>query len=586
MKQVATALFTVAALLWAGIAAAQSTFIQVEARPDLNAAQESVRAIAGIVRQVKGFRMASGWYGVAIGPFTEEEAIDRMQRLKLDGLIPADAFLTDASAYTQQFYPVGGSALAGTAPEAPSLQGETATASNQPGIPVISEPTVTDTETPQQAARSEAILPREDKLQLQRALQWFGFYNGAIDAAFGPGTRASMAAWQEDQGLDPTGILTTVQRGMLLDEYRSVLSSLGLTQRIDDVAGIQMTMPLAMVEFDRYEPPFAHYEAINNSGVSVLLISQTGDEATLLGLYDIMQTLEIVPLNGNRNRSANSFTLTGENDRIRSYTYAVLSGGAVKGFTLIWPAGEDRRYNVALQAMRDSFAPISGAVLPDAFGDAALDQSVDLFAGLEIRAPESTRSGFYVDGSGTVLTTTEAVDGCGRITLEEVYDAAVTARDDTLGLALLRPSQTLAPLGYARFQGHSPRLQTEVAVSGYSYEGVLSSPTLTYGTLAAARGLQGEETMKRLALNATPSDAGGPVFDTTGAVLGMLLPEENPDGKRLPEGVSFATDGLAIAEFLSNSGVTASASDNSGALSSEDLAQLASTMTVLVSCWD
>lgn len=586
MKQAAFAIFAALFMLWSGIAAAQ-TFIQVEARPDLNGAQERARAYAGTLSDVNGFRMASGWYGIALGPYTEEQAITRLQQLRAQGVIPQDAFLAEATAYTQQFYPVGANALSGqTVPETPTLQGETATAT--PAAPEVAaqpEP-VADPETPQQAYSTEAALSREEKFDLQRALQWFGYYDGAIDAAFGPGTRGSMAAWQESRGLDPTGVLTTMQRDMLTGEYRQVLASLGLGLRRDTVAGIEMELPLAMVAFDRYEPPFAHYTPINDSGVTVLMISQTGDEATLLGLYDIMQTLKIVPLEGERSRTANSFTLTGQNARIRSYTRAVLTGGAVKGFTLIWPQGEDRRYDVALKAMRDSFAPIPGTVLPDAYGDGALEQSVDLFSGLEIRSPESSRSGFFVDGQGMVLTTLSAVEGCGRITLDEVYEARIAAQDETLGLALLAPTSRLAPLGFARFQGGALRLQSEVAVSGYSYEGILSSPTLTYGTLADVRGLRGEDTMKRLALNATPGDAGGPVLDTSGAVLGMLLPEDNPEGKRLPEDVSFAADAAAIATFLSNSGYSAAASDAAAPMSGEDLAKHAANMTVLVSCWE
>ena len=55
---------------------------------------------------------------------------------------------------------------------------------------------------------------------MQTALQWFGFYTSTIDGAFGRGTRASMAAWQEAQGLDPTGILTTAQRATLTTAWR------------------------------------------------------------------------------------------------------------------------------------------------------------------------------------------------------------------------------------------------------------------------------------------------------------------------------------------------------------------------------
>lgn len=610
MKQAVIALMSALFTLFAGIAAAQGTFVQIEARPDLNSATERARAYAGGLPDVNGFRMASGWYGIALGPYTEEQAIQALQQLRAQGAIPPDSFLTQANAYTQQFYPVGADAVADgpAAPDTPSLQGETQQAETETAqvqtdtLPVIQpqpevqpepepepepEPAApVDTETQQQAYRSEAQLSRDEKMDLQRALQWFGFYNGAIDAAFGPGTRASMAAWQEAQGLPVTGVLTTMQRADLKAEYARVLASIGLERRLDDVAGIEMTLPLAMVSFDRYEPPFAHYEPAGDSGVKVLLISQSGDEATLLGLFDIMQTLRIVPLDSERSRSGNAYVLAGQNARIKSYTYAVLSGGAVKGFTLIWPQGEDARYDVTLGTMRDSFTPISGAVLPDAYGDAALTQSVDLFSGLEIRKPISSRSGFYIDGSGSVLTTTEAVRECGRITLDEVYQAQIAARDDALGLALLRPAERLAPIGFARFQPAPARLQAEIAVSGYSYEGLLSAPTMTYGTLADIRGLNGDEAKSRLTLNASAGDAGGPVFDTSGSVLGMLLPPENPEGKRLPAGVSFAADAAAIAEFLSNNGVNPAASDQTGTLSGEDLAQLAATMTVLVSCWE
>ncbi len=597
MKQAFSFVCSLVFVVWAGVATAQATFVQVEARPDLNGAQQRIREYAAVLTNVNGFRMASGWYGIALGPFTEQEAIARLQLLRGQGQIPPDSFLTQSSAYTQQFFPIGVNALNDdpvvAPPATPTLQGEAAPQPETPPViaapepePAPVDPLLADTETPQQAFRIESQLSREEKFELQRALQWFGFYDGRIDAAFGPGTRRSMAAWQSSKGVEPSGVLTTVQRDVLLGEYQQVLTSLGLAPRRDEVAGIEMTLPLAMVSFDRYEPPFAHYTTINDSGVTVLMISQTGDEATLLGLYDIMQTLRIVPLDGERNRTANSFTLTGENARIKSHTYAVLRGGAVKGFTLIWPAGEDRRFDVALKAMRDSFRPIDGVVLPDAYGDAALSQAVDLFSGLEIRTPERSRSGFYVDGQGAVLTTIEAVEACGRITLDEVYEARIVASDPALGLALLRPTNRLAPLGFARFQAGLPRLQSEVAVSGYSYEGVLSAPTMTYGTLADTSGLNGEDTMKRLALNAAPGDAGGPVFDTSGAVLGMLLPEENPTGKRLPDDVSFAADAPTIARFLSDSGIAAAASDRNQPMSGEDLATMAAGMTVLVGCWE
>jgi peptidoglycan hydrolase-like protein with peptidoglycan-binding domain len=586
MRHIVSAIALAAFSVWACVAAAQSTFIQIEAHDDLETAQARARDFAGVLPNVNGFRLGTGWYAIALGPYADDAAIGQLQTLRAQRRVPADSFLTESAAFSQQFYPIGGNALTAAPVTAPATDQQTETAAVE--APVVEAPVVVAPprdETPAEAQRSERELTRDERADLQIALQFYGFYDGRIDASFGRGTRASMAAWQADKGYEPTGILTTRQRAALMTEYKAVFASIGMAPLRDEVAGIAMDLPLAMVGFDRYDPPFAHYTPRNDSGVTVLLISQTGDEATLLGLYDIMQTLEIVPLQGERSRSRERFTLTGENARIKSHTYAVLADGTVKGFTLIWPAGQDRRFDIAREAMRDSFAPIDGQVLPDAYGDGALEQDIDLISGLQIRKPLTSRSGFFIDARGSVLTSDQTVQGCGRITLDETYEVEVVARDEALGLALLRPKTPLAPMDYARFQGSVPRLQSEVAVAGYSYEGMLSAPTMTFGTLADVKGLTGEENVKRLALVASPGDAGGPVFDTSGSVLGMLLPPAMGSDKQLPDDVSFATDAAAIAIFLSNSGYTPAASDRAEALSPEDLTRVGANMTVLVSCW-
>ncbi len=618
-------IFAVAAMVTLALAPraeAQQDWVQIEAFPSLAEAQEAARSYAGILRDVAGLRLGTGWYAIAIGPLDTETALIRLRGLRGDGAIPRDSFIVQSDVYTEQFFPVGSTALAdaqgatGTEDDAisvealaDSLEGQADTAETVPDTVdtqelaqaenvevaeeapaeiILPEPEPEPEETPQEARRSEAQLNRDERAELQVALQWFGFYQGRIDAAFGPGTRRSMQLYQEDRGMEPTGILTTRQRAQLLTEYNEVFASLGLDTVTDTRAGIEMTLPLGLVSFDRYEPPFAHYTSANDSGVRVLLISQAGSESTLLGLYDIMQTLEIVPVDGERDRDRDSFTLTGEDNDILSYTYAQLANGHVKGFTLIWPKGfqEERIREYVLDEMRSSFTVLPDTVLPDIVGDGEMEQSVDLLSGLRIRRPESSLSGFYVDGSGSVLTTLGAVAGCERVTIEETYDATVAATDEALGVAVLRPSTQLSPIDFARFQTVSPRLKSEIAVAGYSYDGVLSAPTLSFGTLEDVRGLQGREDVDRLAVTARPGDAGGPVMDTTGSVLGMLLPKQSTGGQVLPEDVSFAADAGAIGQFLTGAGFRPAASDKTRALAPEDLTRMAGDMVVLVSCWN
>ncbi|RVV99086.1 peptidoglycan-binding protein [Mesobaculum littorinae] len=442
-------------------------------------------------------------------------------------------------------------------------------------------------ETVAEARQSEAGLSGEERRALQRAMQWAGVYDAAIDGAFGRGTRAAMGDWQARKGYDVTGVLTTRQRDELMADYNAILEGLGLDLVRDDTAGIEMRMPTALVEFSRYEPPFAHYDAIEDGAAyRVLLISQDGDGDTLAGLYDVMQTLEIVPQDGPRDRDDTVFRLEGQNADFVSHTEAGLVDGSVKGFTLIWPRGDEERRARVLDEMRQSFAPIPGVVMPDRVGAPDETQRVDLLAGLQIRRPELSRSGFYVDAAGMVLTTSDILGSCGRITLDEAVEAEIAAQDDASGLALLRPQSPLSPSDYARLQTATPRLQSEVAVSGFSYEGVLGAPSLTFGRLADLRGLDGADTVRRLEVGTQPGDAGGPVLDATGAVLGMLLPRNEDGGRVLPDGVSFAADSDTIAAFLGREGVQVSEAEDRSTLNPDQLGRKAGGMTVLVSCWD
>ncbi|MEQ8921435.1 MAG: serine protease, partial [Roseovarius sp.] len=235
------------------------------------------------------------------------------------------------------------------------------------------------------------------------------------------------------------------------------------------------------------------------------------------------------------------------------------------------------------EEMQASFQRLGGVLDPGAGADEV--QNVDLVSGLEIRRPKLSRSGFYVDQSGTVVTTLEAVQGCERVTLDEDYNARVIGIDEALGIAVLKPVDALAPIAVAAFQDTPPRLQSDIAVAGYSYGGVLGSPTLTFGQLADAKGLNGEENLKRLALATLEGDAGGPVVDAYGAVVGMLLPASQ-SGRQLPEGVSFAADAAAVRQVLADLGINPSSTSGGTTIPPETLSKQASGMTVLVSCWE
>ena len=564
-------------------ASAQQFWVQVEAHSSVDEARARADGYDRDLGGASGFRLPSGWNAVVLGPYETRDDADAVRRqLQAERRIPADAFVSGGGGFGMQFHPQGAQVARPPAPaDAPAAAPETAEAAPEP----TPEPAEPPEETLREAQGTESRLTRDERAALQVALQWFGFYNLGIDASFGPGTRRAMAAWQEDRGLDATGVLTTQQREALIREYSMELAALGMEEWQDERAGIRIQLPKGMVQFDRYEAPFAHFTARDDSGVQVLLISQSGTQATLFGLYEIMQTLEIVPLDGERQRQASSFVLTGQSDTLRSHTFAQFQRGQIKGWTLVWPPARDDQMARVLPMMQDSFATF-GDTLPDGIGEASAVQRRDLLSGLAVRRPERSRSGFYIDARGTVLTSHEAVQGCSRVTIDEAYNATVIASNADLGVAALRPDTPMAPLAFAQFAASAPRIASEVWISGFGFEDMLTRPLLTAGALEELRGLNGEDDLLRIGAEVQPGDSGGPVFDGHGGVIGMLLPGLDIPGRLLPGDVNFVARADALRAFLDAEGIGAGTLSEAGAVPPGMLTRVAGDLTVLVSCWN
>jgi len=576
------ALFLVALLTFGlpGPATAQddSVWLQVEAQPDLAGAEDRARAYAALFPETSGFRLRSGWYAIVLGPYPADEAALRLGALKREGLIPGDSFVAYGRDFGEQFF----SPSAGLVPMVPD-------AAPPEAEPLVEEAPALATlpdETRTEARDSEVLLTEDQRKDLQTALQWFGFYQGAIDGAYGPGTRSSMAAWQEAQGmLEPTGILTSRQRAALLEAYGAETAAFGFATVTDDKAGITVTLPLGLVEFDHYEPPFVHFRPKDGLGPQIVLISQPGDQAAFYGLYDILQTLQSVPMTGERSRNERTFRIEGRSDSTVTTAVAELKGGLIKGWMLISTPGNEARDARILQAMAASFATDSTRALDPGMVPMGAETRTGLLSGLEVRTPRFSRSGFFIDAAGTVLTSVEAVASCGRVTLDRGTEATVTLTDAASGLALLTPATPLAPRVVAELQLAAERVGTEVMVAGYSYEDRLPAPVMTFGTLEDVTGLNGEPGLKRLAIETLAGDVGGPVLDATGAVIGLLLPTAPAGTRQLPPGVQFAVSASEIARILAP-GITPLQSARTVALAPAELSETGSGMTVLVSCWD
>lgn len=574
--------------------AQEQAWVQIESYPYEAKARARAATYAGEFDNVQVFKR-KGWHAIVLGPYSPEEAAGQLSELRRAGRVPSDAFVADGDIFESEAVLVA-PAEAASPEAAPDMVTETAAT---PAVEAVVEPvaapvaevavetTVEPDETVKEARASEAALSKEDRSALQKALQWYGFYDAKIDGAFGPGTRKSMAAWQEANGFEPSGVLTSRQRSTLVANHAADLAEFGFETVTEAEAGIEITLPLSLVSFDRYEPPFVHFVEANGSGLQVLLISEPGGVEALAGLYDILQTLEVVPETGERARKDRSFTIEGVSDKVQSLAYAETKDGMVKGYLVVWnPADADRMTRI-LPVLRASFRAV---------GDKALDPGLvpmddaaraGMLAGLEMRHPARVATGFFVDEAGHLATSLANVTGCTKVTIGAETEAAVLAQDDRNGIALLTAMAPMAPKAVARLGNATPRPGSEIAVAGYSYGARLPAAVLTFGSFDAAEGLLGEAGQIRLAAPLMAGDMGGPVLDAAGAVVGLAIPVPDGAAKKLPEGMALGADAAALAALMQSAGVAAAypATEGGPALDPDALNSAALGMTVQVSCW-
>lgn len=564
--------------LWASSGArAQDTWVQVEAQPTLTEAEDRARAYSDAFPNVQGYRLPSGWYAIVLGPFSAEEAKRQLDLLRTEKMIPGDSFVPENPGFGQRFWPAGADV-----PQTAPAPASPAVPETQPTVGLTPLP---DTESMEMARRAEDALSPAERMDLQRAMQFYGVYSGKIDGSFGKGTRASMADWQGRNGYEPTGILTTAQRKALIDGWTSERAALGLEHLTEPEAGIEMDLPLGLVAFAGYQPPFVTYGPKDGSGYQLLLISRRGDGHDLAALYDRMRAMSALPIEGDRSLQAASFTITGEGNGVSAYAMARMEGGMIKGFALIGPTADAERRTRVLEAMQASFTPVAGKALDANLGEPSSTPAAALVKGLEPRSPALSRSGVYISATGAVLTTTEVLNSCSQITFDGRTGARIAYQDDLLGIAILEPDVVLAPRAVAELAPALPRLDSDVLMAGYSYGDKLSAPVISSGTFSEATGLNGEPTLARLTLQTLPGDVGGAVLDSTGAMIGLLAPRKDEAGRELPKDVSFILQGNAIAAALKDKATLPAVATATATLTPEDLAQRARDMTVLVSCW-
>jgi peptidoglycan hydrolase-like protein with peptidoglycan-binding domain len=572
---------------------AETTYIHIKAESSLKQAFSELKKYTEFLPDVNGFFLGDGKYAIALGPYEENEAKIFLRGMQSSGILPGQSYLEESTRYGDRIWHMGLPLVHESISEArlrspnkpysqDALPDGPASSSKRHNAPMEISPNgnlILKSGKP--IVKNIARAPDEWR-EIQYALRWAGFYDGAIDGAFGGKTREAVSAWQGRNGFYQTGSLTNVERDELFRQHMSLLIPLGVRTVQDEKSGISIKIPTGAVTFDQYSGPFALFTSsglVDNA--RIILVSQEGSLEDFKALFSQMQEIENIPANTSQVFTEDAFILIGENDLIEAYTNVRLYDGAIKGFSLLWPKGDEQRRGQVLANIMSSLKPSS-----DVLSTMKRDKHVkDYITETFFQEPEKSSSGFFVDEKGHILTTDTAVTECGRVTFNGKYDVRVVATDPEAGFAVVASKQSLVPNNFARFrESLSGRIQ-DIPLTPYAFEEIVPEVSLTFGQRAGLSSLQSKLDFERVATRLGERDIGGPVLDEDGSVLGLMtLPNGADTG--FFEDIGLIADFSTLVPILEQAGVDYQIAQAGPFVSLDEKLDLRREITVMINCWD
>jgi peptidoglycan hydrolase-like protein with peptidoglycan-binding domain len=369
-----------------------------------------------------------------------------------------------------------------------------------------------------------------DRKAAQDALGWLGFYNGAVDGAFGKRTLESILAYQSSVKAPENGVVSTAQLAALKASAQKSRAAVGFQSFDDARTGIRIGAPLKLLE--RHNAMAAQTQMTNRDGsVSLDLLAPPGAQGSLAALYaklsaetaDRKITYKAI-------KADTFFVVAGEQGARKFYLrYAVApaaapDAGGLRGFEFAYPVAEASELDRVALAIANSFEPfLSSASAP---------------AQTAVGAPTPTPS---PAPSEPILTATALIVAPGRaatvLTEAECRTPSIGGkpvkfvRADASGLALLGGDFAGVAPSLRLGVGAADVIVLSLAPGNGSGKSVLEASNATPMPVSATR--------EAIVTALSKSARGAPAFDRQGALVAFVAPL-SAGPKRL--------DGVVLAE--------------------------------------
>ena len=179
------------------------------------------------------------------------------------------------------------------------------------------------------------------------------------------------------------------------------------------------------------------------------------------------------------------------------------------------------------------------------------------------RTGTQTGTGYVISANGHIITNHHVIDGCtgdikGNLTGEAAATLRVVNSDSANDLALLQgPADSFK--AFAKIRDRTIHSGDSVIAIGFPYHGLLMSDfTVTTGIVSSLSGVLNDTSRLQISAAVQPGNSGGPLLDTSGEIVGMVVGKLNALGiarhtGTIPENINFAIKTGAIRDFLDNS---------------------------------
>jgi serine protease Do len=428
-------------------------------------------------------------------------------------------------------------------------------------------------------AAFERLSPQR-QIQLQLGLIWTGHLNALIDLRWGRRTRDAIIEFQRQHGLVQDGVPTPSLINRIEQEAGRYVSRYGYTLLDEPRSGLQVGIPLNIISGRRWSADqratFETFVRNDDLGNSYRRFVARADQPPA---YNVLR---------------NGFFVIagGEASGMRYYIRALEVNNAVRGVIIRYTESLSAEgYDRVVVATSALLLPMTTGQQPS--GPPPSNQPPPPVANTAPSPPVQNRSsssgsGFFVSESGHILTNHHVVSDCSSLEVVGRGRAGIVRTDPRNDLALVRIA-TGASTPAAVFRQTPAQLAEAVFVFGYPFAQLGTGLNVTTGSVSAVSGIGGDSSQIQLTAPIQPGNSGGPIVDSSGAVVGLSVAKLDDrvalrELGSLPQNVNFGIRSELATLFLRGSGVEPRTTSSDPPLAPPSVAQRVAPWTVQIVC--